>query len=96
MTDLLNINLTIAGRKYPFTIKRAQEELYRQAEREANEMISRIKANFELDDEDVMVYASVLLALGKLEQTTSRSIDDDMEELKRIDRQLEAHLAKLK
>lgn len=96
MTELLKINLTIAGRKFPFTIKRAQEELYRKAEKETNEMISQIKANFEVDDEGAMAYAAVLLALDKLEHATSRNIDDDVEELKRLDRKLEAHLAKLK
>lgn len=96
MTELLKINLTIAGRKFPFTIKSAQEELYRKAEKETNEMIAQIKSNFEVDDEGATVYAAVLLALDRLEQSTARSIDDDVEELKRLDRQLEAHLAKLK
>lgn len=96
MADTLNINLTIGGHKYPFTVKRSQEELYRKAERETNEMISQIKSAFQLDDEGVLAYAAVLLALDKLEHTTSRSLDDDMAELTRLDRQLESHLAKLK
>lgn len=96
MAEPLKIHLTIAGRKYPFTIDRAQEELYRKAERETNEMISKIKSVFELDDEGVLAYSAVLIALGKLEHTTSRSLDDDMEELTRLDRILEAHLSKLK
>lgn len=96
MNDLLKINLTIAGRKIPFTIKRSQEELYRRAEREVNEKIAQIKAAFQLKEEEIMAYTALLLALDKLGQTSARAIDDDMEELKRLDRQLEAHLSKLK
>lgn len=93
---MLKINLTIAGRKIPFTIKRSQEELYRRAEREVNEKMAQLKANFQLKDEEIMAYTAILLALDKLGHTSSRTIDDDMEELKRLDRQLEAHLSKLK
>lgn len=96
MADMLNIHLTIGGQKYPFTVKRSDEELYRKAERETNEMISQIKSAFQLDDKGVLAYAAVLLALDKLEQATSRNIDDDMAELTRINRLLESHLAKLK
>lgn len=96
MADLLKIHLTVAGKKYPFSIDRANEELYRKAERETNEMISTIKSSFELDDEGVLAYAALLLALDKVVQTTARSLDDDMAELTRLDRMLEAHLAKLK
>lgn len=96
MAEPLKIHLTVAGRKYPFTIDRAQEELYRKAERETNEMISKIKSAFELDDEGVLSYAALLLALDKVQQATARSLDDDMAELTRLDRMLEAHLAKLK
>ena len=96
MAEHLKIHLTIAGRKYPFTVERSQEELYRKAERETNEMISKIRSVFQLDDEGVLAYAAVLIALAKLEQTTSRDIDDDMAELTRLDRLIEAHLSKLK
>lgn len=96
MSEFLKINLTIAGQKYPFTVKREQEELFRKAEKETNEKISQIKSHFELNDEGVLAYAAVLLALEKLQHTTARNVDDDVEELKKLDRQLEAHLAKLK
>ncbi len=96
MAEPLKIHLTVAGRKYPFSIDRAKEELYRKAERVTNETISTIKSSFELDDEGVLAYAALLLALGKVEQTNARSLDDDMDELTRLDRMLEAHLAKLK
>ena len=96
MAEPLKIHLTVAGRKYPFSIDRTQEELYRKAERETNAMISTIKSSFELDDEGVLAYAALLLALDKVVQTTARSLDDDMAELTRLDRMLEAHLAKLK
>lgn len=96
MAEPLKIHLTIAGRKYPFTINRAQEELYRKAEKETNEMIAKIKSVYQLDEEGLLAYAAVLIALGKLEMSTARSLDDDLEELTKLDRQLEAHLAKLK
>lgn len=96
MAEPLKIHLTIAGRKYPFTIDRAQEELYRQAEKETNEMIAKIKSVFKLDEEGLLANAAVLIALSKLEMATARSLDDDMEELTKLDRKLEAHLAKLK
>lgn len=96
MAENQKISLIVGGHRCTFTVDRSEEVLFRKAEKEANEMISKIKAAFDISQQDVLAYATLLLALDKLELVTSRSVDDDMTELVALDRQLEAHLKGLK
>lgn len=95
MADILNIHLDIAGQKYPLKIDRSKEELYRKAEKEINHWVATIESRYRMDKEGCLAMAALQLALQNVERTTARSIDDDLEELTRLERQIEAHLAKL-
>ncbi|MBR3853844.1 MAG: cell division protein ZapA, partial [Tidjanibacter sp.] len=51
MAEFLNINLDIAGKKYPLRIERAKEELYRKAEKEINRWVATIESRYRMDKE---------------------------------------------
>ena len=95
MAETLNIHLTIAGHKYPLKIDRSKEELYRKAEGEINRWVSTIESRYRMDKEGCLAMAALQLALQNVERATARSIDDDLEELTRLERQIDAHLSKL-
>ena len=95
MADTIKIHLDIAGHKYPLMIDRAKEELYRKAEKEINRWFSTIESRYRMDKEGCLAMAALQLALQNVEHTTSRSIDDDLEELTKLERKIDAHLSKL-
>lgn len=95
MADTLKIHLDIAGHKYPMMIERSKEELYRKAEKEVNAWVSTIESRYRMDKEGCLAMAALQLALQNVERTTARNIDDDLEELTKLERTIDAHLAKL-
>lgn len=95
MAELLNIHLDIAGRKYPLKIDRSKEELYRKAEKEINRWVATIGSKYRMDTEGCLAMAALQLALQNVERATARNIDDDLERLTRLERDLDAHLSKL-
>lgn len=95
MADSLKIHLDIAGQKYPLMIDRAKEELYRKAEKEINRWFSTIESRYRMDKEGCLAMAALQIALQNVEHTTARNIDDDLEALTKLERQVDAHLAKL-
>jgi hypothetical protein len=48
-----------------------------------------------MEKEGVLAMAALQLALQNVERATARSIDDDLEELTKLERTLDAHHAKL-
>lgn len=95
MAEILNIHLDIAGKKYPLRIERAKEELYRRAEKEINRWVATIESKYRMDKEGCLAMAALQLALQNVEQATARNIDDDLAELTKIERKLDAYLSKL-
>ena len=95
MAEILKIHLDIAGKKYPLQIDRAKEEVYRKAEKEINRWVATIESKYHIDKEGCLAMAALQLALQNVEHTTARSIDDDLTELTKIERSLEAYLSKL-
>ena len=95
MAETLKIHLTIAGQKYPLNIDRSKEDIYRKAEGEINRWVSTISSRYRMEKEGVLAMAALQLALQNVERATARSIDDDLEELTKLERTLDAHLSKL-
>ena len=95
MAEFLNINLDIAGKKYPLRIERAEEELYRKAEKEINRWVATIESRYRMDKEGCLAMAALQVALQNVEHATSRNIDDDLAELTAIERTLDDYLSKL-
>ena len=95
MAEILKIHLDIAGKKYQFQIDRAKEEVYRKAEKEINRWVATIESKYRIDKEGCLAMAALQLALQNVEHATARNIDDDLAELTKIERTLDAYLAKL-
>ena len=95
MAEFLKIHLDIAGKKYQFQIDRAKEEVYRKAEKEINRLVATIESKYRIDKEGCLAMAALQLALQNVEHATARNIDDDLAELTKIERTLDAYLSKL-
>ena len=73
MSDKFNIKLNIAGKSYPLTIERSDEEVYRRAEREINALVKAYKNRFRAQQEDYLSMAALQLAVGSIKQEISQA-----------------------
>jgi len=64
MSDTLSIKVTIAGRTYPLTIQRSEEEKIRKAAAKVNESINKFQENYAVKDKQD------LLAMAALQYST--------------------------
>jgi cell division protein ZapA len=89
-----NIKLNIAGKVYPLTIVRENEELFRRAEREINDLASKLRTKYRAEREDYLAMAAFYIALDKVKMEMSRSLGEDIDKLveleKRLDKWLES------
>lgn len=68
MGEILKIKLSIADRVYPLSIAPEQEEGFRKAAKEINEMIQQFEMNYELKDKrDALAMCAIVLS-NKLQQ----------------------------
>ncbi len=91
MDEKLAIRLTIAGKVYPLTIEREKEERYRRAEGEINRIVTEFKGRIRAETEDYLALAALQIALAKVDMEMSRSLGDEIDALKEIDRELEEY-----
>lgn len=96
MSDKLNIKLTIAGKSYPLSIERRDEEKYRRAEGEINGLVTEFRGRFRAETEDYLALAAIQIALANVEMEMSRSLGEEIDALKDIDRELDEYLNSLK
>ena len=91
----LSIKVTIAGRTYPLTIKRDEEEMIRKAAKSIDEQISRFGANYAVKDKQDLL-AMTALQLSTKSNTISKEVEDDKvaNELKTLDKELSDFLEK--
>ncbi|MCL2560767.1 MAG: cell division protein ZapA [Rikenellaceae bacterium] len=93
MSQKLNIRLTIAGKSYPLSIERENEEKYRRAEVEINELVTEFRGRFRAENEDYLAMAALQIALANIEMEMSRSLGDkEVDALAQIDRRLGNYL----
>jgi len=72
----LSIKVNIAGRTYPLTIERSEEEMIRKAADNINESIKNLKENYAVKDiQDLL--AMTALQLGAKSNTISKEVEDD-------------------
>ena len=95
MSQKLNIKLTIAGKSYPLSIERENEEKYRRAEAEINDLVTEFRGRFRAETEDYLAMAALQIALANVEMEMSRSLGDDIDALVDIDNQLDSYLNSL-
>ena len=91
----LSIKVNIAGRTYPLTIERSEEEMIRKAADNINASIKDLKENYAVKDiQDLL--AMTALQLSTKSNTISKEVDDDKvaNELKTLDKELSDFLEK--
>lgn len=92
----LSITLKIAGGIYPFTIERSEEEVYRRAERQVNELVSKYAARINLPLKDHLAMAALALSKENIELKASRSLGADADRLGELENKIDAYLDSLR
>ena len=85
----LSIKVNIAGRTYPLTIERSEEEMIRKAADNINASIKDLKENYAVKDiQDLL--AMTALQLSTTSNTISKEVSDDKvaNALKTLDKEL--------
>jgi len=72
----LSIKVNIAGRTYPLTIERSEEEMIRKAADNINESIKDLKENYAVKDMQDLL-AMTALQLSTKSNTISKEVEDD-------------------
>ncbi len=96
MAEKLNIHLNIAGKVYPLSIDREKEEKYRRAESEINKIVTDFRGRYRAEREDYLALAALGIALENVEMEMNRSLGDEIDELKEIDKELDEYLNAIK
>ena len=92
VADKLDIKLTIAGKVYPLTIDRVKEERYRRAESEINKIVTEFRGRYRAEREDYLALAALRIALENVDMEMSRSLGEEIDALKTIDREMDEYL----
>ena len=86
--DELSIRIEIAGRAYPLTIHKEEEENIRKAVQEINDSITRLKQHYPLTDkQDLLAMAALEVTTRALNQATAQAHAEDnaaVEDLERL------------
>ncbi|MCC8089235.1 MAG: cell division protein ZapA [Rikenellaceae bacterium] len=89
MTDKIRIVLKIAGREYPLTVERKDEEKYRKAAKNVNELVTLYSKSYSADFENYLAMTSLQLALANIKYEGSGEMSPVTEELKELEQELE-------
>ncbi|MGY6561288.1 MAG: cell division protein ZapA [Luteibaculaceae bacterium] len=76
MADSLSIKVVIAGRTYPLTIKRSEEEQVRLSVAKINEGIKQLQENYNVRDKQDLL-AMIALQLAIKEKAVPKNAVDD-------------------
>ncbi len=97
MKDKLSIKVSIAGRIYPVTIDRTEEENVRKAVKAINDNVSNYEKNFGIKDrQDLLAMSSLFFASQSVELQHGNHKDDKdiLSKLEKIDKVISAELVK--
>ena len=97
MKDKLSIKVSIAGRIYPLTIERTEEENVRKAVKALNERVSEYEKIFGTKDrQDLLAMSSLFFASQSVELQNSSHREDKaiLERLEKIDKAISAELVR--
>jgi cell division protein ZapA len=97
MKDNLSIKVSIAGRIYPLTIERNEEENIRKAVKAINEKVSDYEKNFDIKDrQDLLAMTSLFFASQSMELQHRNYKDEKniLGRLEKADKLLSAELIK--
>jgi cell division protein ZapA len=95
MKEQLSIKVSIAGRIYPLTIERTEEENVRKAVKAINEKVSDYERNFNVKDkQDLLAMSSLFFASQVMELQNARHNENNsiLGRLEKIDKAVSAEL----
>ena len=85
----LSIKVTIAGRTYPLTIDRKEEEVIRKAAAEINKNIDSLKNNYAVKDiQDLLAMTALQFATKNVENLNSLEYDKLSDAIIRLNQEL--------
>ncbi len=88
--ERFKINLQVAGKYYPLTILRSEEEKIRKAAKLINEKVERYKKQFDSgDNADYIAMAAVQLVVQLVEIQDKVDVSPIMDTLRNLDQELE-------
>lgn len=90
--DDLGIHLNIAGKSYPLTIKRKEEQIHRQAEVRVRQVMLLYRCYSE-DVKDLLAMTAVHLALQNLQLHDKNDTSPFTEKIQALTAELEAYMA---
>jgi len=91
----LSIKVNIAGRTYPLTIERSEEEMIRKAAENINSSIKNLRENYAVKDiQDLL--AMTALQLSTQSKTISKEVEEEkiLNDLETLDKELSDFLGK--
>lgn len=93
MSDQLSIKLNIAGRSYPLTIERHEEEAVRKAARNVNQNIQELQENYAVNDkQDLLAMVALQFATQLTNATNEVANDAAREQLEALNNKLGSYL----
>jgi cell division protein ZapA len=92
MSKTISVKVPVAGRVYPLTIKMDEEEALRQAAKEINESIQKLRETYAVRDIQDLLAMTSLEAVTKLK---ARKTGEEMEQIKQEFINLNIELDKL-
>jgi cell division protein ZapA len=93
MDEEFTINITIAERRYPITIKRKDEERVRKAAKKINDRILLYRKNYKgKDSQDFMAMTALQFVIEYLDLVEKTDIDPAIQQIENINHQLDQYL----
>jgi len=90
MSKTISVKVPVAGRVYPLTIKMEEEEVLRQAAKEINESIQKLRATYAVRDVQDLLAMTNLEAVTKLKTAKSgEGMEQIKKELLNLNRELD-------
>ncbi|MCD7964141.1 MAG: cell division protein ZapA [Rikenellaceae bacterium] len=89
MTGKIRIVLKIAGREYPLTIDRKDEEKYRKAAKNVNELVTLYSKSYSADFENYLAMTSLQLALANINNESKGDVSPITEDLRKLESELD-------
>lgn len=93
MSSTLSIKVNIAGRTYPLTIDRSEEESIRKAADAINKNIKDLQSNYAVRDmQDLIAMTSLQFSTDLLKQTKSVEQEQEQLEIIALDNEIKSFL----
>lgn len=91
--DELSIKISIAGRTYPLTIKREEEELIRKAAKQVDEKVRTFQQNYAVKDkQDLLAMTALQMASSVLKLSNDSSSEQYAERMQSIEKSIDDYL----